>query len=265
MMSGSPAVAELKLVGRGYTADVYAWCPGRVLKLFHPGPDQERAEREFRATRAVHAAGLPAPAAHEIVRVDGRWGLVLERIDGPSLLDYVRDRPCRLAWSVRVLAELHTSIHECPAPAGVPTHRERIALRIRDGPHGAAEKEAALRRLAELPDGSTICHGDFHPGNVLVTRRGPVVIDWGRASAGHPLGDVACTLRLIQTAGLPPWSPTYMHLVLRVTRPLILRRYLATYFRRAGGTRREVYAWLGPLAASSISENSLAGAVRTQL
>jgi len=238
------------LVGRGLTADVYAWGPGRVLKLFHPGRDAERAGREFRATRVVHAAGLPVPAACEVIVVGGRCGIVFERIDGPSLLDYVQARPWALPWSVRLLAELHARIHQCPAPADLPAHRAWIADRIAIAPLTATVRDAAGRRLATLPDGATICHGDFHPGNILITRRGPVVIDWGRAARGHPLGDVACTAGLMRTAGLPPWAPTFMHLTLRATRPVLYRKYLAGYLKRAGGTRAEVERWLGPLAAA---------------
>jgi Ser/Thr protein kinase RdoA (MazF antagonist) len=53
---------------------------------------------------------------------------------------------------------------------------ERIRRRIRE-------------RLDELPDEERVCHGDFHPDNVLLGEGGPVIIDWGPASAGHPLAD----------------------------------------------------------------------------
>jgi aminoglycoside phosphotransferase (APT) family kinase protein len=239
-------------IGRGYTADVYAWEPGRVLKLFHSGQDVERAEREFRVTRTVHAAGLPVPAVYELVEVGGRRGIVFERVDGPSLLGYVQARPWKLPWSIGLLAALHTLVHQCPAPVSLPAHREWIADRVAIAPLIAGVRDAARRRLATLPDGETVCHGDFHPGNILITRRGPVIIDWGRATRGHPLGDVACTARLIRTAALPPWAPTFMHLTLRATRPILYRKYLAGYQRRAGGTRAEVEAWLGPLSAAAI-------------
>jgi uncharacterized protein (TIGR02172 family) len=222
-----------------------------VLKLFHPGPDRERAEREFRIAHAVREAGLPAPAAYEVVRVAGRWGLVFERVDGPSLFDHVQARPWRLPWAVRLLTELHVRVHRCPATTDFPAQRDRLANRISTAGLPTQIRDAAVRRLADLPDGSAVCHGDFHPGNVLVTRRGPIVIDWGRATRGHPLGDVACTARLIRTAVLPPWAPGFMHLVLRGTRPVLYRRYLARYLRQAGGTCREVEAWMGPLAAAA--------------
>jgi hypothetical protein len=60
----APRLPDAALVGRGYTSDVYAWGVGRVLKLFHRSFPRANAKREYRVTRAVHAAGLPAPAAY---------------------------------------------------------------------------------------------------------------------------------------------------------------------------------------------------------
>jgi hypothetical protein len=88
MQSPARESGELELVGKGYSSDVYAWGEGRVLKLFHTRDGRERAEREYAATRAIHAAGLPVPAAHEQVEVEGRYGIVCERIDGVSLFDF---------------------------------------------------------------------------------------------------------------------------------------------------------------------------------
>lgn len=247
-----PELRDAPLVGRGYTADVYAWGDGRVLKLFHPGPDRDRAEREFRVTRAVRAAGLPAPAVLGMVEVGGRCGIVCERIAGPSLVDHVQARPWAMFAAVRQLAELHARVHRCAAPADLPSQRDRIAARIDAAPGlPAAERDAARRRLAALPDGGVLCHGDFHPGNVLLAPGGPVVIDWGSAARGHPLGDVAFTVRLLRTARLPPWVPRPMHLLLGCTRPLLLRAYLGWYLRSAPGTRREIEAWQTPLAAAA--------------
>ncbi len=66
------------LVGKGFCADVYAWGEGRVLKLFHGRASHAQAQREYTATRAVHAAGLPAPDAFEVIEVEGRVGIVFE-------------------------------------------------------------------------------------------------------------------------------------------------------------------------------------------
>jgi Ser/Thr protein kinase RdoA (MazF antagonist) len=67
---------------------------------------------------------------------------------------------------------------------------------------------AEMRRqlLAFVPLGSTPIHGDLHPGNALVRRRGgrdePLLIDWGRARIGSPLEDISTWLQ-----SLAGWEP----------------------------------------------------------
>src|SRR5215208_6941645 len=116
-MSAGP-LETTELVGRGFCSDVYAWGEGRVLKLFHGWVARDLADYEFAVTRAVHAAGLPVPAAYELVEVEGRTGIVFERIDGVSLLEAVQARPWALFGAIRQLADLHARIHRCPAPPG---------------------------------------------------------------------------------------------------------------------------------------------------
>lgn len=237
------------LIGRGFCADVYSWGEGRVLKLFQGTTDQ--AEREFAATCAVHSAGLPAPEAFEVVEVEGRPGIVFERIEGVSLFEQTQARPWKLFSVIRLAAELHAEIHGFTAPAGLPTLHERIIARIESAKGTVLEKRAALDRLATLPQGASLCHGDFHPGNVLMSPRGPVVIDWSSASRGHPIGDLACTSRLMRSARLPPWAAWYSHLMLRGLRSGMHRSYLNWYFRRRPGSRREIEAWRMPLQTAA--------------
>lgn len=248
-----PKLETAALVGKGFTSDVYAWGQREVLKLFHGGDTRDRASREYAATRAVHAAGLPAPAAYELVEIEGRCGIVFERIAGMSLLEYVQATPWALFGAVRQLAELHAQIHRCEAPAGLPSLRERIGSRIEASDSPAAVKQAARDRLASLPEGTALCHGDFHPGNVLITPRGPVVIDWSSASRGDPLGDVAWTSHLVRTASLPPWTPGYVHLLLACLRSVMHRSYLRRYLRLRGGTRQQIEAWQAPIAVAARS------------
>jgi aminoglycoside phosphotransferase (APT) family kinase protein len=222
-----------------------------VLKLFHDESPRSRAEREYAITRAVRAAGLRVPAAHELIEVEGRCGIVFERIDGVSLLDHTRKQPWALFRAVQQMAELHTQIHNCTAPAELPAQRQRLAENIEEADLPAEDKRAARTRLAALPDGSAICHGDFHPGNIMLTARELVVIDWSSASRGHPIGDLACTSRLLRTATLPPWAPRYMHLLLRCLRPVMHRAYLKGYFHLRPGPRRQIAAWQVPLAAAA--------------
>jgi aminoglycoside phosphotransferase (APT) family kinase protein len=250
----SQLLERAELLARGFTSDIYAWGKGRVLKLFFAGLPREKAEREFRVTRAVHAAGLPAPAAFEVVDIDGRPGIVLERVEGISLFRQVQARPWTLFRAVRMLADLQAEIHRCEAPLELPSQREWIAGRIDAATElSAAEKESARRRLAELPEGTAVCHGDFHPENVFITPRGFIVIDWETATRGHPLGDIACTSRLFDRAVLPDSAPRFTHWLLACFRTQLHRTYLARSLALHGGTNERLQEWKRLLATVATS------------
>jgi aminoglycoside phosphotransferase (APT) family kinase protein len=207
-----------QLIGSGLTSDVYSWGPDRVLKLFRPGVDRAIAQRELDVSRAVHAMGVPAPAAHDLIEVDGRPGIVFDRLVGPSLVDYVESRPWALFEAARMLADLHAQLHAREAPPELPA-------------------------LEGHPSAKALCHGDFHPGNIILTSAGPVIIDWETAHRGHPLADVARTSRLFQHASLPDTTSRFVRVLFAASRGLLHASYLRRYLRLRPGTREEIRAW----------------------
>src|SRR5262249_16002391 len=88
--------------------------------------------------------------------------------------------------------------------------------------------------------------------NVLVTRNGPVIIDWSGASRGHPLADVARTALLLQL-GEPASSPLNRWL-LASARALVRRSYVRRYLRLSPSTPEELAAWHLPLAVARLGE-----------
>jgi hypothetical protein len=67
-------------IGEGVFADVHAWAPGQVVKLSKPGIPQWVVQHETQMTRAVFAAGGPAPQVLGEVTLDGRFGIVLPAV-----------------------------------------------------------------------------------------------------------------------------------------------------------------------------------------
>ena len=93
-------------IALGFTAEIYAWHDGQVLKLYNPGISRDTVEYEANLTRMVHATGLPVPAVGEIIEIDGRFGLEMERVDGISMLQALTQQP----WKLRYL---HASWQSC--------------------------------------------------------------------------------------------------------------------------------------------------------
>jgi uncharacterized protein (TIGR02172 family) len=240
-----------KPIAQGLTAEVFVWDETRIVKLFRDGRSPDQVEYEARIARLVHAAGLPVPAVGDIVEVNGRRGLLYEGVDGPSMIDRMRRKPWTLSQSSRLWAELHADMHARSTVPGLPSQRAELSHDIRAAQMLPRDlKRAALRALDAMPDDDRLCHGDFWPGNVLMSSRGPIIIDWICATRGNPLADVARSSVLLQ-GGLA--SP----LVSRAQKAIIRRvhkTYLRRYFQLRPEGRAQCMAWAPIVAAARLSE-----------
>lgn len=242
-----------KPIAYGRTAEVYAWEPGWVLKLFYDWFDPESIAYEARVCRAIHAAGLPVPAVGEMVDLHGRRGLLYQRVDGTPMWEVFSRRPWLGLGLSRRMAELHAEMHAKTIEAAIPAQRQKLLGKLaRAKALPASLRTRALAALDTLPDGHQLCHGDFHPGNILVTAHGETIIDWIDASLGNPLADLARTTILIRGAVETRQIPNrLMRVLVRVWHAA----YLQHYFRIRPGGETEYRCWLPVVAAARLSED----------
>jgi Ser/Thr protein kinase RdoA (MazF antagonist) len=71
--------------------------------------------------------------------------------------------------------------------------------RARAGLEVAIERNAGWDHID--PAAAVICHGDVHPGNVVMTARGPVLLDWDLMCEAPPGWDHAALLTLAERWG----------------------------------------------------------------
>ncbi|HSM02771.1 MAG TPA: aminoglycoside phosphotransferase family protein [Acidimicrobiia bacterium] len=245
-------MVDLPRLGLGRTAEVYDLGGGRVVKLLRAGFDTGMLEREGDKTRAAHRAGLAAPAAHGAVVIEGRAGQIFDRVDGELMLDEIRARPTRYRSLARVLAEVHASVH-AGRSNDLPPLKARLADQIdRADPLEGRLRRVAKDRLLSLADGDSVLHGDFHPGNVMLTGDHPVVIDWLDASRGPPAADVARTSWLLSAPAIEPGTPHRGVLVILVR--AFRRRYLRSYRVAGSLDPRSLRDWRLPVLAARLSE-----------
>jgi len=240
-------------IALGFTAEVYAWKDGQVLKLFKAGISLDTVEAEANLTRMVHATGLPVPAVGEIVEIESRFGLEYERVDGITMLQAFVRKPWSFPVLARQLAELQVDMHRRRVPE-MPSQRERLSRKItRARKLSENVRVAALKALELLPEDDKLCHGDFHPNNIVLTSRGPVIIDWIDASRGYPLADVARSSILIGGGPLPPGTPVVW--LVRTLRRWFYLTYLRRYFQLNPAGRQQLSTWVPVIAAARLDEN----------
>jgi uncharacterized protein (TIGR02172 family) len=240
-------------IAQGRTAEIYLWDDRHILKLFREWWPSNRVDYEARIARAVYAAGIPSPAVSDIVEVNGRYGLIYERLEGISMLQELNTRPWLVLRNARLLAELQAQIHQQSIP-GLPSYKERSAQDIRSTSQlRDDQREKVLSLLAALPDDQKICHGDFHPGNILLTKRGPVIIDWLTACSGSPWADVARTI-IIGSVGVKAAADQINPAARTVVR-LYFQIYRNHYNALRPDPQRLVERWIPVMAAARLNED----------
>lgn len=244
-----------ELVGEGREAETLAWGDGKVLRLLRYASRTADLDRLVAAMTAANDAGAPVPAVYERVHVDGRPGVVMERVDGPDLLTVVERGPWRFRWAARVLGRVHAVIHDTVAPQDLPDLRSFSEERIRSTDVPTDLADFARRRLDELPDGDRLCHGDFHPGNVLVGERGPVAIDWTNGTRGDPNADIARTMVMFRLGELPPDSSALLRRFDRIGRRAFVRLYGRAYRRARSVDDMLVERWTPVRAVERLFED----------
>lgn len=246
-------------LAEGRTAEVFAWQDGWVLKLYRRGFENLAANEAAVARKVseVCASGpgepLPVPEVGESVQIDGRPGILYTRLDGPNLWDWARRRPWRIPAAARLTAEMQAGLHVRPAP-GLPSLLERLRSRIKIAPALSEQsRQNLLDQLQALPAGDRLCHGDFHPLNLIMTPGGPVVIDWMDASSGAPLADVARTWVIL--SALPPSASRWENIQQAAAVRVFLNVYLRRYFELFPVGRSELARWIPVVAAARLCEN----------
>ena len=255
-----------KKIAQGWEAEIFEWSdgegpeepkkePNKVLKLYYPGEGRDWVQGELTIIEAVNAVGGLAPQVFGDIReIDGRLGYIMERIEGQELERAIIKRPWRLDSLARSMGRLHAQLHENTEPALLPVKDRLVEHTGRAALLTEQEKAAVLHLLGELPDHDNVCHGDFHPRNLIIPDDGSdiVVIDWGNTARGDPIADVARSYLLMKLGWIgeiPPLLGVVKRLANRMT-----RIYTGTYFEVTGRDRRLLERWLCVVAAARLSE-----------
>ena len=242
-------------LGIGRTAEVYAWREAEIIKVLRPGFPNELGEREATIAAVVDSLDLAAPRFLGVERVDGRFGLVYERVRGPSMLDRLMARPWLVDRHARRFAALHAQIHAHPG-RGLPAAVDSMLSQIERGAGvlGKARVGPALAHLDRLARGDAVCHGDMHPGNVIITTAGATVIDWPTATVGPPEFDIARSTFLLTESLIPSTYPRMQRMLIRSVRARFATTYLRAYRRLRSVDEREVQRWRLPVLAARLSD-----------
>jgi aminoglycoside phosphotransferase (APT) family kinase protein len=251
------ASGSLTRLAAGRSADVYAWGDDYVLKLFQPGFPLAYIALELKNARSARALGIPTPSDAGHVEWRERSGIVFERVDGPTVYELLQTGAQTTAQLGRTFFDIQQSIHRCNFSELMPIQaklagRIRLAKRLPQTLRGEA-----IDALQRAPLSDTVCHGDFHPMNVIMAASGPVVIDWMDMSRGNPAIDVMQTLLYLRFGRGREIN--------QATRYEFLDAYLERCREVWSGRMEQLQHWQRPLAVARMSISSVNDDERSDL
>lgn len=249
---------QLKRIASGRTATIFSFGNKKVVKVFKPTFPEKAIEEEFNIGLSLNNVQLDVPETYERIDLNGSKGIILDYIDGNSMLQHLATKPWMVLNYAKRMAQLHHRIHTTTVPATQPMSSFKITLvdKISRAPLLSRDERAAiLSHLSKLRDGQAICHGDFHPDNILLEKHRMVTVDWITARIGDPIADVARTWLLLTMGTLPVDKSSLEFFLAKHLRDLFCRRYINEYQRLSKFSAIEFEAWKLPVAAARLIEN----------
>lgn len=188
-----------KALANGSRSTIYEWGADAVAKVPLETTPEGWIVSEAKYAETVHHMGLPMPRVIGIETINGRSVSIFERIDGQSLWDATMVGALTATAAGKLLGELHAHVLSFRPPFALAARTTRLICKIRDAAAALdLDFNPILAMIPERLSTNALCHGDFHPKNIILSERGPMIVDWFDVARGDPAGDIARTLLLLR-------------------------------------------------------------------
>jgi aminoglycoside phosphotransferase (APT) family kinase protein len=233
-----------------------AWRQPLVVRLLPSVDRVEQSHREATVQGWAADRGFAAPRVLEVLAPD-RLGLpaqVMERAPGTTMLAALSARPWRAFALVRQLAALQLALHALPLdgwpastdPQALVDQRlglpRRVSVALGDAELASALERASVLTATAASGPVVVCHGDFHPLNVMVDGDRASVIDWTDAGLGPREADVSRTVLLFHLAAIAA-NGRVERTALRLVGPRMAGRYRSAYEAGSALDQGRYRAW----------------------
>ncbi len=231
-------ISNLRKIGEGNTAEVYELNESKVIKLYREGYSESIAKEEYRKAKLMMKFPFSKAKTVDFLIIENRFAILYEMIYGISLERWVYETQ-NLSGCAKYLADLHKEILLCEIEnETIEGYKNVISYFIKQADVSEIEKNKAIEILKHLPEGKNLCHGDYHPGNVMIDKEKSTVIDFLNICKGPQLYDIARTVYLIQYTPVPQGCDN-------IERMSMMREQVATlYLKEMGASREEIKPYL---------------------
>ena len=212
----------------------------KTIKLFVANYPKSDILNEALNQARVEETGLNIPSLVEVTKIEDRWALVSEHIEGRTLESLMEEHPEKKEEYLNLFVDTQISILSKEAPL-LNKLKDKMQRKIQEADISQDIKYELNIKLESMPKHKKICHGDFNPSNVIIKENGEVyVIDWAHVTQGNASADVARTYLLFCLNGKKEEA----------------ERYLSLYSEKTGTEKQYIQKWIPIVAAAHLPKAS---------
>ena len=207
-----------------------------IIKLFNEDCSASDVLNEALNHAVVMETGVRVPHIEEVAKVDGKWAIVMEYVEGKTLARIIEEEPDNQNAHFERFVDAQLAMHTYTAER-LRHHTDKMRAKIDKCGLDATARYELHMRLNGLPRHNKLCHGDFTPGNIIITPQDEVcIIDWAHATQGNASADAARTYLRFALAGNRGQGNAYLDL----------------FCKKSDTARQYVEKWMAIVAASQL-------------
>ena len=205
-----------------------------AIKLFEKSFSKANVLNEALNQARVEETGLNIPKINEVCKIDGKWAIVSDFIEGETLASLMEKNPGKEDEYLELFVNLQISIQSKTAPL-LNKLKDKMHRKISETTLDATTRYELHMRLDAMPTHTKVGHGDYNPSNIIISNDGtPFVLDWSHATQGNASADVARTYLLFKLE----------------KKDALAEKYIRLFCKKTDTARQYVDQWLPIVAAS---------------
>ena len=217
-----------------YRVDRYA------VKLFDESFSKSDILNEALNQSRVEETGLRIPALEEVEKIDGKWAIITDFIEGKTLAELMKENPEKLEEYMERFVDIQLEMHSRRAPM-LNRLYDKLYRKISESELDASTRYDLHTRLKSLPRHSKVCQGDFNPSNIIITPEDEAyILDWSHATQGNASSDAAMTYLYFSLKGKDKEA----------------KMYLDMFCQKSDTARQYVQKWMPIVAAAQLEKST---------
>ena len=204
------------------------------VKVFNEDFSKADVLNEALNQARIEETGLNIPKIHEVTKIDGKWAIVSDFIEGKTLQQMMDDDPDKKDEYLNQFVDLQLEVQSKRCPL-LNKLKDKMNRKISETKLDATTRYELHTRLEGMPKHVKVCHGDFNPSNIIVKDDGTMyILDWAHATQGNASADAARTYLLF-------WLNNDMETG---------EKYLKLFCKKSDTAMQYVQKWIPIVAAS---------------